>query len=245
MCLRVSPRSFKYFLFSSVILTALLIYIFCYKLVLYTADSTLTKDSNTSDSASSWNSWQNDRLGESIKNQNTTVGSMKKTLKLQGTITNSSSSSKRPGTYTHVAMDSANGKLDPSVYGELGCPKNPNRKDFYEILRHWIQISKQNNIEYVLACGSLLGAMRDGDVIPYDSDVDVLVEHSYFSILERLSVKRDFNPSDGKIRLVVQPEFVLNISMDDRRRFNCEGKVGISLIASNTLIRIVSSILEF
>jgi len=48
---------------------------------------------------------------------------MKKTLKLQGTITNSSSSSKRPGTYTHVAMDSANGKLDPSVYGELGCPK--------------------------------------------------------------------------------------------------------------------------
>ncbi|CAH3015190.1 unnamed protein product [Porites evermanni] len=126
-------------------------------------------------------------------------------------------------------MDSANGKLDPSVYGELGCPKNPNRKDFYEILRHWIQISKQNNIEYVLACGSLLGAMRDGDVIPYDSDVDVLVEHGYFSILERLSVKRDFNPSDGKIRLVVQPEFALNISMDDRRRFNCEGKETIEM----------------
>ena len=235
MCLRVSPRSFKYFLFSSVILTALLIYIFCYKLVLYTADSTLTKDSNTSDSASSWNSWQDDRFGESIKNQNTTEGSMEKTFKLQGTITNSSSS-KRPGTYTHVAMDSANGKLDPSVYGELGCPKNPDRKDFYEILRHWIQISKQNNIEYVLACGSLLGAMRDGDVIPYDSDVDVLVNHNYFSILERLSVKRDFNPSDEKIRLVVQPEFALNISMDDRRRFNCEGKVGISLKASTTLI---------
>ena len=229
MCRRVSPRSFKYFLFSSVILTALLIYIFfSYKLVLYTADSTLTKDSNTSDSASSWNSWQDDRFGESIKNQNTTEGSMKKTLKLHGTITNSSSSSNRPGTYTHVAMDSANGKLDPSVYGELGCPKIPKRKDFYEILRHWIQISKQNNIEYVLAYGSLLGAMRDGDVIPYDSDVDVLVNHSYFSILERLSVKRDFNPSDGKIRLVVQPEFALNISMDDRRRFNCQGKVGIS-----------------
>ena len=77
-----------------------------------------------------------------------------------------------------------------------------------------------------MACGSLLGAMRDGDVIPYDSDIDVLVEHSYFSILERLSVKRDFNPSDGKIRLVVQPEFALNISIDKRRMFNCEGKVG-------------------
>lgn len=261
MCRRVSLRSFKYFLFSSVIVTALLIYIFCYKLVSYTADSTLAKDSNTSDKASSW---QNDRLGESISTQpeqatnssamallsgrglviknsskgdikNTIGGSSKQTLKPHWTITNSSSSYKRSGTYTHVAMDSANGKLDPSVYGELGCPKNPKRKDFYELLQHWIQICKQNNIEYVLAYGSLLGAMRDADVIPYDSDVDVQVDHNYFLILKRLSVKRDFNPSDEKLRLVVQPEFALNISMDDRRRFNCEGKVGISLVASTTL----------
>lgn len=54
------------------------------------------------------------------------------------------------GTYTmNDAMDSGNRKLDPSVYyGGLGCPKNPKRKDFYEILQRWIQISKQNNIEY-------------------------------------------------------------------------------------------------
>ena len=65
------------------------------------------------------------------------------------------------------AMESAKDKLDPSVYyGELGCPKIPKRKDFYEILQHWIQISKQNNVEYILACGSLLGVMQDGDVIP-------------------------------------------------------------------------------
>ena len=94
------------------------------------------------------------------------------------------------GTYTKSdVMDSANGKLDPSVYGELGYPKNPKRKDFYEILQHSIQISKLNNIEYILAYGSLLGAMRDGDVIPYDSDIDVLADHNYFSILKRLSVK--------------------------------------------------------
>lgn len=94
-------------------------------------------------------------------------------------------------TYTmNDAMDSANDKLDPSVYyGELGCSKNPKRKDFYEILPHWIQISKQNNIEYILAYGSLLGVMWDGDVILFDSDIDVLVDHNYFSILKRLSVK--------------------------------------------------------
>ena len=252
MCPRDSPRWLTYFIFASVTLTALLIYCFCYKLllVLYTADSTLTKDPMVS----SWHSWKNDRLGdnnsnlsdhrtnssaisidiehssqEGIKNQNTIGWSLKQTLKLNETIKASSTSSlKRTRTYTHVAIDSSiQGKLNSSVYGELGCPDNPWKKDFYELFRHWIQISKQYNIKYVLACGSLLGAMRDGDVIPYDSDIDVLVEHSYFSILERLSVKRDFNPSDGKIRLVVQPEFALNISIDKRRMFNCEGKVGI------------------
>ena len=91
------------------------------------------------------------------------------------------------GTYTMSdVMDSANGKLDPSVYGELGYPKNPKRKDFYEILQHSIQISKQNNIEYILAYGSLLGAMRDGDVIPYDSDIDVLVDHNYLLLTNLL-----------------------------------------------------------
>ena len=252
MCPRDSPRWLTYFIFASVTLTALLIYCFCYKLllVLYTADSTLTKDPMVS----SWHSWRNDRLGdnnsnlsdhrtnssaisidiehssqEGIKNQNTIGWSLKQTLKLNETIKASSTSSlKRTRTYTHVAIDSSiQGKLNSSVYGELGCPDNPWKKDFYELFRHWIHISKQYNIRYVLACGSLLGAMRDGDVIPYDSDIDVLVEHSYFSILERLSVKRDFNPSDGKIRLVVQPEFAFNISIDKRKMFNCEGKVGI------------------
>ena len=131
-------------------------------------------------------------MGGSCLKQSNHTGSLKQTLKLYGTIANSTSSYKHIGTYTMSdVMDSANGKLDPSVCGELGYLKNPKRKDFYEILQHSIQISKQNNIEYryILAYGSLLGAMRDGDVIPYDSDIDVLVNHNYFSILKRLSVK--------------------------------------------------------
>ena len=129
-------------------------------------------------------------MGGSCLKQSNHTGCLKQTLKLYGTIANSTSSYKHMGTYTMSdVMDSANVKLDPSVYGELGYPKNPKRKDFYEILQHSIQISKQNNIEYILAYGSLLGAMRDGDVIPYDSGIDVLVDHNYFSILKRLSVK--------------------------------------------------------
>ena len=112
-----------------------------------------------------------------------------------------------------------------SVYGEPGCPDNPWREDLSELLSAWSNISKQNQIEYVLAYGSLLGVMRDGDVIPYDSDIDILVDINYFSIMKRLSVRRNFNSADGKIRLVVQPEFSLNIRVDERKRFDCNGKV--------------------
>ena len=112
-----------------------------------------------------------------------------------------------------------------SVYGEPGCPDNPWREDLSDLIRTWDKIAKENNIEYVLACGSLLGAMRNGDVIPYDSDIDILMDINYFASMKRLSVERNFHTSDGKIRLVIQPEFPLNIPVDVRKRFDCQGKV--------------------
>ena len=177
---------------------------------------------------SSWDEYWKFRNG-GVKDQNTpentTGGSLKLTLKPYSAITSPTLSKKRTRTFTDV--NSAKGKLNSSVYGEVGCPDNPWRKALKKLLLHWIQISKQNNIEYVLACGSLLGAMRDGDVIPYDSDIDILVDQNYFSIFKRLSSKRGFSTSDEKIRLVVQPEFTLNIPVEVRKRFTCQGEVRI------------------
>lgn len=112
------------------------------------------------------------------------------------------------------------------VYGEQGCPDNPWRGGLTELVHAWTNISKQHNIEYLLACGSLLGAMRDSDVIPYDSDVDILVDINYYPILKRLAVERRYiASSDAKIHLVLQPEFTLNIPVESRKRYDCEGKV--------------------
>ena len=122
-------------------------------------------------------------------------------------------------------LDMSSHPSKESIYGEQGCPDNPWREDLYDLFRTWVQISKQNNIEYVLACGSLLGAMRNGDVIPYDSDIDILIDINYFSIIKRLSVKRNFKSTDKKIHLVVQPEFTLHIPVEMRKRFDCQGKV--------------------
>ncbi|KAL9987159.1 hypothetical protein ACROYT_G001416 [Oculina patagonica] len=111
------------------------------------------------------------------------------------------------------------------VYGESGCADNPWRRGLSELFQAWINISKQHNIEYVLACGSLLGAMRNGDVIPYDSDIDILIDINYWPIMKRLSVKRNFTSSDEKIsHLVLQPEFTLNIPVESRKRYDCQGK---------------------
>lgn len=108
-------------------------------------------------------------------------------------------------------------------YGERGCPW---RRGLSELVLAWTNISKQHNLEYVLACGSLLGAMRDSDVIPYDSDVDILIDINYYPILKRLAVERRYiASSDSKIHLVLQPEFTLNIPVETRKRYDCQGKV--------------------
>ena len=256
------------------------------------ADSKFAKDSNTF-KVSSWQSWQNDRLGDSMRTlsdlyenvmtktaakrkhrtngsaiglvnrhssrdeywrfrigdvedqntpENTTGVNLKLTLKPYSAITSPTLSKKRTRTFTDV--NSAKGKLNSSVYGEVGCPDNPWRKALNKLLRHWIQISKQNKIEYVLACGSLLGAMRDGDIIPYDSDIDILVDQNYFSIFKRLSSKRGFSTSDEKIRLVVQPEFTLNIPVEVRKRFTCQGEVRILFLHNPLSPKIHTQILQ-
>ena len=132
-------------------------------------------------------------------------------------------------TYTRTVQPSKQSLSFPSqsteVYGESGCADNPWRQGLSELFQAWTNISKQYKIEYVLACGSLLGAMRNNDVIPYDSDIDILIDINYWPILKRLSVKRNFRSSDRKIHLVLQPEFTLNIPVESRKRYDCQGKV--------------------
>lgn len=48
----------------------------------------------------------------------------------------------------------------------------------YEILKEIDRIAKKHNIRYCLGCGTLLGAVKYKKFIPWDDDVDLIIEHS-------------------------------------------------------------------
>lgn len=108
------------------------------------------------------------------------------------------------------------------------CPRNKDRQSFAALLAHWHMLATFHKIPYVIGCGSLLGQYRDGDIIPWDEDVDVLVDIQKFKALEVFGGKRDFEQGyDDKIHFVVQQEFERR-KEDDRTRLSCTGKVSLS-----------------
>ena len=114
----------------------------------------------------------------------------------------------------------------PNVYGNVSsCSPNSYRAGLVELFTYWVKLAKKHRIEYVIFYGSLLGALRNGDIIPWDSDMDLLMDVKYWLQMESLASKRNFDNSDGKIRLVVQPEFMKPGPSTGRRRYTCQGKV--------------------
>ena len=70
------------------------------------------------------------------------------------------------------------------VLDSPGCPDNFEELYAYfckfqkltlDTLREFVRVCNKNQIQYQLAFGSLLGAIRDGGQIPWDYDVDIVV----------------------------------------------------------------------
>ncbi|XP_028394060.1 uncharacterized protein LOC114518291 isoform X3 [Dendronephthya gigantea] len=102
---------------------------------------------------------------------------------------------------------------------------NPKREIFQELLKEWVTIAKRNNISYVLSSGSLLGQYRNGDVIPWDIDVDVLLRESLLYKLKEIATPRNFvQGADQAFHFVVQPEYGIKVQ-SRMRRWNCNGQV--------------------
>ena len=112
---------------------------------------------------------------------------------------------------------------DYSDYGDNTCGDNPDRHVLKTLFKHWIEIAETNNISYFLFGGTLLGSWRNSDVIPYDSDLDILVDRADNMKLEATKNKRNFSENDNEIHLVLQEDW--RLSYTKRSRISCTGEV--------------------
>ncbi|CAL8085225.1 unnamed protein product [Calicophoron daubneyi] len=88
----------------------------------------------------------------------------------------------------------------------LLCPvaTEDRRNHLFRTLRHWISLANENNIIWWLSSGSLIGAVRDGEMIPYDHDVDIFVLGSSEKQMGKFAKKRG-NVSFNQFNLIMRP----------------------------------------
>jgi hypothetical protein len=128
-------------------------------------------------------------------------------------------------------METLNYTID---YGDNTCNENksgnPSKTTFVRLLNHWKSISKKYGIPYFLVYGSLIGAVRNADFIPWDQDMDILVDEIYYEILAGIDNNRNFSPSanDTSFHLVVQNFFRSEYSNMHKPRQNCLGQVNLN-----------------
>ena len=120
-------------------------------------------------------------------------------------------------------------------YGDKTCVEytkgNKQKKTLTKLLERWTLISEWHGIPYFLVYGSLIGAVRNADFIPWDHDMDILVDETYYEILRGIDNFRNFVPSasDLNYHLVVQNFFRSEYSNQHKPRQNCLGQVNLKL----------------
>lgn len=112
---------------------------------------------------------------------------------------------------------------DSTVYGDEGCPSNGDKNILAKLFEKWVEIAKTERIEYFLTCGTLLGSYRNADFIPYDSDLDILINRSDFPKISKYDTRKPFRGFEKDIFVFVQRDFYL--PYEKRRRFSCRRKV--------------------
>ena len=108
-------------------------------------------------------------------------------------------------------------------YGETNCRRARDKNVFAKLFEHWVNLAKIEKIEYFLSCGTLLGSLRNGDIIPHDTDIDVLIKRSDFLKIKKNSTTKPFSPYGKEIHVYVNKDF--DKPFNKRRRFKCSGQV--------------------
>ena len=64
----------------------------------------------------------------------------------------------------------------------------------YEILKFLDKFCRENNLKYFLMYGSLIGAVRDKGIIPWDDDIDIMMPRPDYDRLIQICASKDIAP---------------------------------------------------
>ena len=114
------------------------------------------------------------------------------------------------------------GIVTESIYGS-DCPSNPHKQTLKYLFHYWMALDNYYNLSSFLCGGSLIGSLRDGDLIPYDRDIDVCVTWKNYQKVRVIRSEKPFNYRSSQIFLAVQEDFS-NKDERHRTRVDCMGR---------------------
>jgi len=100
---------------------------------------------------------------------------------------------------------------DINKWNPEGSPLRELQKNLLSILLQFDLFCQEHEIKYSLAYGTLLGAIRHHNFIPWDDDIDVIMTREEFSKLERLLTNTEGYLNEKLyVRYNLKPELVID-----------------------------------
>lgn len=127
-------------------------------------------------------------------------------------------------TFSDEWLDRRDSRTFRQYRNTSSCPKNLLYEGLRDLLRSWMKIAEERKIRYFLTDGSLLGAWRDGDQIPYDYDLDIRVHvDDLRKIYELREQRKSWNPyKEAGDHIYFTRDW--QMPYDIRQRYSCRGK---------------------
>jgi len=113
-------------------------------------------------------------------------------------------------------------KRSPKYGEDQSCAIGDRIPGLIKLFDAWAHMADLFNVRYLLIYGSLVGAERDRNIVPYDLDVDVMIPEDDVPKLLKM-VDRHFTVDDNKIHLTIHPEY--KTYWRKRTKICCNGEI--------------------